>query len=170
MRVASFIDRLEKSKYTFTGIATLPQPMLRTVSIQVQFEFLRTAEAILVEGGCFHHGEPPLAFTLEIPFATMSEALCEAQLRAPSIGTFTGHLVSAGEGFEFLASAATGELCSLHLQFISSHAFAVSGMLKLPKQSLSFSARETGEWEKANQAKVFPLPNRSTRGGAANVP
>ncbi len=161
MQVASFIDRLEKSKYTFAGVATMSRPMLRTVSVQAQFEFLRTTEAILVEGGCFRHGEPPLAFTLEIPFATMSGAVCEAHLRAPIIGTFTGHLVSAGEGFEFLASAVTGELCSLHLQFISSHAFAVSGMLKLSKQSLSFSARETGEWEKANQAKVVSLPNRS---------
>jgi hypothetical protein len=48
----------------------------------------------------------------------------------------------------------------MHLQFTSARAFGVAGMLKLSDQSLSFSARETGEWEKANQSKVVVLANR----------
>lgn len=160
MQIASFIDRLEKSKYVFAGVATVSRPVLRTVPIQTQFEFVRTTEAIVVEGGCFRHTEKPLAFTLEIPFASMSAGASDVQLRLPSIGSLDGQLLSAGEGFEILASAASGEICSLHLQFTSTRAFAVSGMLKLQKQSISFSARETGEWEKANQAKVKSISSR----------
>jgi hypothetical protein len=90
----------------------------------------------------------------------MSAYSAAVQLRSPELGSLDGKLLSAGEGFEILVSSPSAQHCSLHLQFFSESSFSLSGMLMLPELSLSFIARETGEWEKVALGKVVSLPSR----------
>lgn len=161
MQISAFIKRLAKSRFRFSGVYYLSRPPFDALPLDVQFEFIYDGKSLLVQGGCPRpRGALPFSFMLEVPFESMAFTSADAELRSPQLDTLRGCLLSMGEGFEFLAAAPSGQLCSLHLQFISAHSFAVSGMLKIGVHSIGFTARETDEWDRLTAAKVVPISGR----------
>jgi hypothetical protein len=161
MEIGTFIDRLTKTRFVFTGVYCSSHPVWAERPFEVTFEIGRGESSLFVEGGVRRrHAEPPFAFEIEIPFSTVSPVSCSVRVRSQQTGELEGQLLSSREGFEILASAGTSTLCSLHLQFFEKSAFEVSGMLSLQDHALSFAARESGHWQKLASAKVIPIGER----------
>lgn len=158
VRIDDFIGRLTKTKFTFAGVYRSSRPTWEERPFEVMFEVCQSSSAVLVEGGVRRrHAEPPFAFEIEVPFGSISVVASAVRIRSEQTGELTGQLLSCREGFELIASAASGVICSLHLQFFAEAAFEISGLLSLTDHAVSFAARESGYWHKLPSAKVLPI-------------
>lgn len=158
MQVGDFIGRLAKTKFTFAGVYRSSRPTWEERPFEVLFEICQSSSSILVEGSVRRRqAEPPFAFEIEVPFDSISVVASSVRIRSQQTGELTGQLLSSRDGFELIASAASGVICSLHLQFFERTAFEISGLLALTNHALSFAARETGHWQKLPSAKVVPI-------------
>ena len=159
MEIADLISRIGGRRHAFSGVFYDGAAPMGGYEFRSEFEFLRTEEALEIEGGIVTRaGAVPVPFSLIWAFSSIRlHGAHSCRLRSPQLGEVTGPLVTFGEGFSYLGVNASGVSCSVQILFTSYHVFEIHGMVRHPARTFAFRAAHTSQWEQVAKAKVLSM-------------